>query len=83
MLLLNTIQKPESLFFGQGYLDGSVILCGPTKNLKISLKGNTEEGTSIKFLGSESYGLSDTSFVSFINKKSKNDFKNKERTSFK
>ena len=79
MLLLNTIQKPESLFFGQGYLDGSVILYGPTKNLKISLKGDTERGTSIKIPWAESYGLSDTSFVSFINKKSKNDFKNKEK----
>ena len=79
MLLLNTKQKPESLFFGQGYLDGSVILYGPTKNLKISLKGNTEEGTSIKIPWAESYGLSDTSFVSFINKKSRNDFKNKEK----
>ena len=48
MLLLNTEQKPESLFFGQGYLGGNVHIEGPTKNLKITLQGNTEKGTYIK-----------------------------------
>ena len=69
MLLLNTEQKPESLFFGQGFLGGSVHIEGPTKNLKISLQGNTEKGTYIKIPWAENYGLSDTSFLSFINKK--------------
>ena len=77
MLLLNTKQEPESLFFGQGYLDGDVQLEGPTKNLKILLQGKTEKGTSIKIPWSESYGLSDTSFVNFINKKGKERFENK------
>ena len=74
MLLLNTTLEPESLFFGQGFLDGSVRLEGPTKNLKISLQGATEEGTSIKIPWSEDYGLTDTSFVSFINKNKRTPF---------
>ncbi len=80
MLLLNTSQRPESLFFGQGYLGGTVNLNGPTKNLKISLQGSTERGTSIKIPWSESYGLSDTSFVSFINKNGRNLFKDDNKT---
>ncbi len=80
MLLLNKKQKSESLFFGQGYLDGSVMIEGPTKSLKISLKGNTEEGTSIKIPWAESYGLSDISFVSFVNKKASTRFKNTEKS---
>ncbi|MDA7777777.1 translocation/assembly module TamB [Flavobacteriaceae bacterium] len=68
MLLLNTPQEPESLFFGQGFLDGNLSLTGPTKNLKISLQGATEQGTSIKIPWAESYGLSDNSFVNFIDK---------------
>tara|TARA_A100000164_G_scaffold22839_1_gene18080 strand:- start:190 stop:1572 length:1383 start_codon:yes stop_codon:yes gene_type:complete len=80
MLLLNTSQGPESLFFGQGYLGGTVNLNGPTKNLKISLQGSTESGTSIKIPWSESYGLSDTSFVSFINKNRKTSFKKDDKT---
>lgn len=71
MLLLNTQQVPESLFFGQGFLNGNLNLSGPTKNLKISLQGATETGTSIKIPWAESYGLSDSSFVNFIDKKIK------------
>lgn len=70
MLLLNTDQKPESLFFGKGFLDGNLKLEGPTKNFSISMQGRTEEGTSIKIPWAESYGLSDSDFISFIDKKS-------------
>jgi len=72
MLLLNTQKKPESLFFGSGFLDGSVRLTGPTKALNISIEGSTEEGTSIKIPWSDSYGLSDTSFITFIDKNNRN-----------
>lgn len=71
MLLLNTDQKPESLFFGKGFLNGNLTLQGPTKNLAISMLGSTEEGTAIKIPWAESYGLSDSDFISFIDKKKK------------
>jgi hypothetical protein len=71
MLLLNKEQQPESLFFGEGFLKGTVRLQGPTKELQISLQGATEQGTSIKIPWSENYGLSDTSFVRFVNKYAK------------
>ena len=71
MLLLNTTQTPEALFFGKGFLEGQVRLDGPTKNLKISLEGSTQSGTSIKIPWAENYGLSDTSFISFIDKSKK------------
>ena len=68
MLLLNTPQLPESLFFGQGFLNGKLSLTGPTKNLSINLQGATEAGTSIKIPWAEDYGLSDSSFVQFVDK---------------
>jgi hypothetical protein len=74
MLLLNRKKKPETLFYGKGFLDGTVNVKGPTKNLKIDLLGVTEEGTSIKVPWSENYGLSETTFVSFIDKNSINRF---------
>jgi len=77
MLLLNTTQTPEALFFGKGFLGGQVRLDGPTKNLKISLEGNTQLGTSIKIPWVENYGLSDTSFISFIDKNKKTVFSDK------
>ncbi|MDA9124353.1 translocation/assembly module TamB [bacterium] len=74
MLLLNTEQNPESLFFGQGFLEGEVLLVGPTKNLMISVEGKTDNGTSIKIPWAEDYGLTDTSYISFIDKNNKNRF---------
>ena len=81
ILLLNTPQEPESLFFGQGFLDGNLTLTGPTKNLKISLQGSTKKGTSIKIPWAESYGLSDYNFIDFIDKNKKRaiNFENKEK----
>lgn len=79
MLLLNTVKEPESLFFGQGFLEGIVQLKGPTKNLKISLQGTSESGTSIKIPWAENYGLSDTSFVSFVNKTKRIGFESEEK----
>ena len=80
MLLLNTDNKPESLFFGEGYLNGKVNLIGPTKNLKISLDGSTEKGTSIKIPLSEDLGISNFSFVEFIDKNEKKNLEIKNRT---
>ena len=77
MLLLNTTQTPDALFFGTGFLGGQVRLEGPTKNLKISLEGSTQSGTSIKIPWAENYGLSDTSFISFIDKSKKRVTSNK------
>ena len=79
MLLLNTDNKPESLFFGEGYLNGTVNLNGPTKNLKISVEGSTENGTFIKIPLSDDLGISDFSFVNFIDKNEKKrlEFKNR------
>jgi len=74
MLLLNKKKEPEALFFGKGFLDGTVKVKGPTKNLKIDLLGVTEEGTSIKVPWSENYGLSETTFVDFIDKNRINKF---------
>ena len=80
MLLLNTTQKPESLFFGQGFLEGNVSLKGPTRNLTISMQGTSEKGTSIKIPWAESYGISENSFVNFIDKKVKREKDPKTQT---
>ena len=47
---------------------------GPTKDLNISVEGKTDNGTTIKVPWAEDYGLSDTSFISFIDKNSQNRF---------
>ena len=51
-----------------------MLLVGPTKNLMISVEGKTDNGTSIKIPWAEDYGLTDTSYISFIDKNNKNRF---------
>jgi hypothetical protein len=69
ILMLNRPEREEEIFFGDGFFGGNVHLYGPSKNLTIDLIGATEEGTSIKIPWADDYGLADTSFINFINKK--------------
>ena len=67
--MLNIPEEKEKVFFGDGFLGGKVHLYGPSKNLIIDVVGTTEKGTSIKIPWAEDYGLADTSFMKFVNKK--------------
>ena len=69
ILMLNIPENENEVFFGDGFLAGEVHLYGPSKNLTIDVVGATEEGTSIKIPWADDYGLADTSFVKFIDKK--------------
>ena len=68
ILMLNKPQEEEALFFGNGYLDGNIAVAGPMSNLAVMVDGATEKGTSIKIPWSEDYGISDTSYISFVDK---------------
>jgi hypothetical protein len=69
ILMLNIPEQEEEVFFGDGYLGGKVHLYGPSKSLTIDLVGATEKGTSIKIPWADDYGLADTSFMKFIDKR--------------
>ena len=69
ILMLNIPEEEEEVFFGDGYLGGKVHLYGPSKSLTIDVVGATEAGTSIKIPWAEDYGLADTSFMKFVDKK--------------
>ena len=63
--------RPEdltSLFYGQGYLNGDANFSGPTKLLTLEVTGSTAEGTSLVIPWQEDKGLSDTSYIDFIQK---------------
>ena len=68
ILILKKPQEEEAIFFGNGYLDGNISLTGLMKSLSITVDGTTEKGTSIKIPWSEDYGISDTSYINFIDK---------------
>jgi len=69
MLVLNIPEEEEEVFFGSGFLRGNVHLYGPSKNLTIDVVGSTAEGSSIKIPWADDYGLADTSFIKFFDKK--------------
>ena len=75
ILMLNINENDDSVFFGDGFLGGEINLYGPSKNLSIDLVGSTMEGTNIKIPWSKDYGLIDTSFIKYIDKKNINDLK--------
>ena len=64
-------------FFGDGFIGGKIDLYGPSKNLSIDVVGSTKEGTNIKIPWSKDYGLVDTSFIKYVDKKSLNNSKYK------
>ena len=68
ILMLNLPEEEERIFYGDGYLNGTVNFSGPTKNLTIDVVGSTEEGTNIKIPWADDYGLADTSYIRFIDK---------------
>ena len=68
MLVFNIEESPERIFYGQGFFGGTGSLIGPSKSLRISLDGETEEGTNFKIPWTEDYGLVDTSYIDFVSK---------------
>jgi len=69
ILMINIPEDEDEVFFGDGFLGGQVHLHGPSKNLTIDVAGSTEEGTSLKIPWAKDYGLADTSFINFVDKK--------------
>ena len=68
LLVYNRSEDPETLFYGQGYLNGLASFNGPTKLLTLEVTGSTAEGTTLVIPWQEDKGLSDTSFIDYLHK---------------
>ncbi len=66
LLVLNTIEEEESLYYGDGFVTGEASIIGPTDQLVINVEGSTAPGTvfNIPLNDSESFG--DNSFIHFL-----------------
>lgn len=76
LLLLNKKEIPEVLFYGQGFFSGDIRMKGLTKNPLIELSGITAPGTSIKIPWKETKEISDTSYITFVDKQTNLDSNN-------
>ena len=69
--ILNTVYKPKSLYYGQGYFEGTATIKGPTKSLDIAIDGRTASGTSIKIPIEDAQSVGDYEFINFIERSDK------------
>ena len=76
LLLLNKKETPKVLFYGQGFFSGDIEMRGPTKNPTLELSGITAPGTSIKIPWKETKEISDTSYITFVDKQTNLDSNN-------
>ena len=71
LLVLNTIDDGESLYYGNGFVSGTADLVGPTNKIKIEVDGTTEKGTEFYVPLNDATSFGDNSFVKFITREEK------------
>lgn len=71
LLVLNTKETEESLYYGTGFIGGVASIYGPTDELVISVTGETERGTVFKIPINDAESFGDNSYIHFITKEEK------------
>ncbi|MCK5814817.1 MAG: translocation/assembly module TamB [Flavobacteriaceae bacterium] len=66
LLILNTKQEEESIYFGKGYMNGQARITGATDNLTINVNAKTNKGTLFVVPISSSKSVSEGGIVSFV-----------------
>ncbi len=66
LLVLDTQETEESLYYGTGFVGGTASIFGPTEELVISVVGETKPGTVFKIPLSDTESFGDNSFIHFI-----------------
>ncbi|MFV0542027.1 MAG: translocation/assembly module TamB domain-containing protein [Aestuariibaculum sp.] len=71
LLVLDTKQTEESLYYGTCYMGGIATIKGPTEKLVINVTGITRPGTIFKIPLSDTESFGDNSYLHFITKEEK------------
>ena len=66
LLVLNTIEQEESLYYGTAFVAGDIDISGPTDQLFIEANVGTSDGTIFKIPLNDSEILSESSYISFL-----------------
>lgn len=67
-LVLNTPYTNDALFYGKGFIKGNATIKGAIDEIVIAVKAVTEEGTEFKIPLSDTEGVGDDSFITFVEK---------------
>ncbi|WP_341215439.1 translocation/assembly module TamB domain-containing protein [uncultured Wocania sp.] len=71
LLVLDTKESEDALYYGTGFIGGSASIKGPTDELVISVVGETKRGTIFKIPLNDTESFGDNSFIHFITKEEK------------
>ncbi len=71
LLVLDTKETEEALYYGTGFIGGNASIKGPTDELVIKVIGETKRGTVFKIPLSDAESFGDNSFIHFITKEEK------------
>lgn len=66
LLVLNTVESEEELYYGKAFIDGGAKISGFTDNLTIDVNGKTNKGTYFVIPLSDIKTISDSKLVTFI-----------------
>lgn len=71
LLVLDTKDAEDALYYGTGFIGGRASIYGPTEQLVISVVGETKAGTVFKIPLSDTESFGDNSYIHFITKEEK------------
>ncbi|WP_372937806.1 translocation/assembly module TamB domain-containing protein [Seonamhaeicola sp.] len=71
LLVLDTEETEESLYYGRGFMGGVAQIKGPTEQLNINVIAETKAGTVFKIPLNDTESFGDNSFIHFVTKKEK------------
>ncbi|WMI64641.1 translocation/assembly module TamB domain-containing protein [Aestuariibaculum sp. YM273] len=71
LLVLDTKEKEDALYYGTAFMSGYASLKGPTEQLIISVQGETKPGTIFKIPLSDTESFGDNTYIHFITKEEK------------
>ena len=71
LLVLNTQDKEEALYYGTAFMNGTANLDGPTDEMVISVDGSTAQGTVFKIPLNDFESYGDNSYIHFLSPEEK------------
>ncbi|GAA3620783.1 translocation/assembly module TamB domain-containing protein [Flavivirga jejuensis] len=71
LLVLDTKETEDVLYYGTGFIGGRARISGPTDELAISVVGETKRGTVFKIPLNDAESFGDNSFIHFMTKEEK------------
>ncbi|WP_242093328.1 translocation/assembly module TamB domain-containing protein [Aestuariivivens sediminicola] len=83
LLVLDTEESDESLYFGTGFIGGSASLYGPADQLTIDVIGETKNGTVFKIPIKDTESFGDNTYIRFVTKEEKEARQKGEAVTFK